>query len=48
MGPHEFEHVIAAAAEVTSQDELVVIGGQAIPGSIVQPPAYTDTGPASR
>src|SRR5664280_3259191 len=39
MGPQEFEHVIAAAAEVTSQDEFVVIGSQAILGSIVQPPA---------
>jgi Nucleotidyltransferase of unknown function (DUF6036) len=33
-----FEHVIAAAAEVTGQDELVVIGSQAILGSINQPP----------
>src|ERR1035437_2792371 len=39
MGPQEFEHVIAAAAEVTSQDEFVVIGSQAILGSVVQPPA---------
>jgi hypothetical protein len=39
MGPQEFEHVIAAAAEVTSQNEFVVIGSQAILGSIVQPPA---------
>jgi hypothetical protein len=29
MGPLEFEHVIAAAAEVTRQDEFVVIGSQA-------------------
>jgi hypothetical protein len=33
-----FEHVIAAAAEVTGEDELVVIGSQAILGSIAQPP----------
>lgn len=39
MGPQEFEHVIAAAAEVTSQDEFVVIGSQAILGSVGQPPA---------
>ena len=38
MGPQEFEHVIAAAAEVTSQDEFVVIGSQAILGSVGQPP----------
>jgi hypothetical protein len=38
VGPQEFEHVIAAAAEVTSQDELVVIGSQAILGSVRQPP----------
>jgi hypothetical protein len=38
MGPQEFEHVVAAAAEVTSQDELVVIGSQAILGSCEQPP----------
>jgi len=30
MRPEEFEHVLAAAAEVTGQDELVVIGSQAI------------------
>jgi hypothetical protein len=33
-----FEHVIAAAAEVTGEDELVVVGSQAILGSIDQPP----------
>ena len=38
MGPQEFEHVIAAAAEVTGQDEFVVIGSQAILGSVGQPP----------
>jgi hypothetical protein len=36
--PGEFEHVVAAAAEVTGQDELVVIGSQAILGSYSQPP----------
>jgi hypothetical protein len=38
MGPREFEHVVAAAAEVTGQDEFVVIGSQAILGSYGQPP----------
>jgi|SRR5665213_121967 len=38
MGPREFEHVVAAAAEVTGQDEFVVIGSQAILGSYEQPP----------
>ena len=38
MGPQEFEHVVAAAAEVTDQDELVVVGSQAILGSFEQPP----------
>jgi hypothetical protein len=38
VGPQEFEHVVAAAAEVTGQDELVVIGSQAILGSCVRPP----------
>jgi hypothetical protein len=33
-----FDHVIAAAAEVTGEDELVVVGSQAILGSIAQPP----------
>lgn len=39
MGPAEFEHVIAAAAEVTGQHEFVVIGSQAILGSYAQAPA---------
>jgi len=38
MGPQEFEHVLAAAAEVTGQEELVVVGSQAILGSFEQPP----------
>lgn len=38
MGPEEFEHVVAAAAEITGQDELVVIGSQAILGSHPHPP----------
>ncbi len=38
MGPEDFEHVVAAAAEVTGQDEFVVIGSQAILGSYSQPP----------
>jgi len=36
--PEEFEHVVAAAAEVTKQDEFVVIGSQAILGTVAQPP----------
>jgi hypothetical protein len=36
--PAEFEHVVAAAAEVTGHDEFVVIGSQAIIGSFEQPP----------
>ncbi len=39
MGPQEFEHVLAAAAAVTGQDELVVVGSQAILGSCRHPPA---------
>jgi hypothetical protein len=38
MGPEEFEHVVAAAADVTGQDEFVVIGSQAILGSYLHPP----------
>lgn len=38
MGPGEFEHVVAAAAEVTGHDEFVVIGSQAILGSHAHPP----------
>ncbi len=38
MRPEEFEHVVAAAAEVTKQDEFVVIGSQAILGTFAQPP----------
>lgn len=38
MGPGEFEHVVAAAADVTGQDEFVVIGSQAILGTHAQPP----------
>jgi hypothetical protein len=34
----EFEHVIAAAAEVSGQREIVVIGSQAIFGSFAAPP----------
>jgi hypothetical protein len=36
--PEHFEHVVAAAAAVTGQDELVVIGSQAILGSVDDPP----------
>jgi hypothetical protein len=38
MKPEQFEHVLAAAAAVTDQDELVVIGSQAILGSVDDPP----------
>jgi hypothetical protein len=34
----DFEHVIAAAANVTGEDEFVVIGSQAILGSHLEPP----------
>ncbi len=39
MRRHEFEHVIAAAAEVSAEREIVVIGSQAILGSVEDPPA---------
>lgn len=38
MGPGQFEHVVAAAAEAIGHDEFVVIGSQAILGSLRQPP----------
>ena len=38
MRPEDFEHVLAAAAEATGQDEFVVVGSQAILGSFAQPP----------
>lgn len=38
MRPEDFEHVVAAAAEATGQDEFVVVGSQAILGSFAQPP----------
>jgi hypothetical protein len=34
----EFDHVIAVAAQVTSEFEIVVIGSQAILGSVAEPP----------
>jgi hypothetical protein len=36
--PHEFDHILGAAAKLTGQEEFVVIGGQAILGSIDEPP----------
>ncbi|MDP9346960.1 MAG: hypothetical protein M3P44_14855 [Actinomycetota bacterium] len=39
MRREEFEHVIAAAANVIGQDEFVVIGSQAILGTHPVPPA---------
>lgn len=38
MRRKEFEHVIAAAAAVTGQDEIVVIGSQAVLGTDPDPP----------
>lgn len=38
MRRDEFEHVIAAAAEVSGEREIVVIGSQAILGSVPDPP----------
>lgn len=38
MRRDEFEHVIAAAAEVAEEQEIVVIGSQAILGSVADPP----------
>lgn len=38
MDAEQFCHVVAAAAAVTGQDEFVVIGSQAILGSIEHPP----------
>jgi hypothetical protein len=35
----DFDHVIAAAAEVSEERELVVIGSQAILGTVDKPPA---------
>lgn len=39
MRVSDFEHVLGAAAEVTQYDEFVVVGSQAILGSIERPPA---------
>jgi hypothetical protein len=38
MRRDEFEHVIAAAAEVSGEREIVVIGSQAILGTFANPP----------
>lgn len=38
MRRDQFEHVIAAAAEVSEEREIVVIGSQAILGSVADPP----------
>lgn len=38
MRRDEFEHLIAAAAEVSGEREIVVIGSQAILGSCAEPP----------
>src|SRR5262245_27281422 len=39
MRLEQFEHLVAAAAEVTGQDEFVVVGSQAILGAMDEPPA---------
>ncbi len=38
MRREQFEHVIAAAAEVSGEREIVVIGSQAILGNVDEPP----------
>lgn len=38
MRRHEFEHVVAAAAAAVGLDEFIVIGSQAILGSVPDPP----------
>lgn len=39
MNRAHFEHLMAAAAHVADEDELVVIGSQAVLGSFAHPPA---------
>jgi hypothetical protein len=36
--PQDFEHVLAAAAALTGEEEFVVVGSQAILGSVAKPP----------
>lgn len=38
MQRHQFEHVIAAAANVSGETEIVVVGSQAILGTYAEPP----------
>lgn len=38
MRPEDFEHLLAAAAQATGDDEFVVVGSQAILGSYAKPP----------
>lgn len=38
MRREQFEHVVAAAAEVSGEREIVVVGSQAILGNVDQPP----------
>jgi hypothetical protein len=38
MRREDFDHLIAAAAEVCGEREIVVLGSQAILGSVAQPP----------
>jgi hypothetical protein len=39
MRREHFEHVVAAAANVVEEDEFVVIGSQAILGTVHEPPS---------
>ena len=39
MRREQFEHVIAAVAEIAGEREIVVIGSQAILGNVGEPPA---------
>ena len=39
MRRHELEHLIRAAAAVTNEYEIVVIGSQSILGAVADPPA---------
>ncbi len=38
MQREDFEHVLAAAAAVTGEEEFVVVGSQAVLGSVASPP----------
>lgn len=40
MRRHELEHLIRAAAAITNEDEIVVIGSQSILGAVPDAPAF--------